>query len=369
MRVACPRRELYDAVSLAGAPATGRPAALPIFQNLLFEADDSQVRLVGCDGEMWVERRLPAMVESGGSLAVGAKLFHDILSSLPDGELNIEQPNGPSLKLALSNSEYRVVGMMPDDFPGIPNVEASATLRIRAGDFAKMVESVGFAVAKENQPRAQLTGVLFVYDGANLRAVATDTHRLAVRTEAHPGIGSNVTAIVPDRALQVIRRLPVPADGELTLVFGEGRLLVESDGARVVSQLISGDFPPYERVIPTERTRRWLADKESLADALKRAGVLARESAQRVVLKSDGQVATLVTRSEGIGEGKEEISIVNEGEDIEIAFNGRYLLDAIGPIEGQGVALEMIESDRAAVVRPADEGQNYFCVIMPMALI
>lgn len=223
MRVACPRRELYDAVSLAGAPATGRPAALPIFQNLLFEADDSQVRLVGCDGEMWVERRLPAMVESGGSLAVGAKLFHDILSSLPDGELNIEQPNGPSLKLALSNSEYRVVGMMPDDFPGIPNVEASATLRIRAGDFAKMVESVGFAVAKENQPRAQLTGVLFVYDGANLRAVATDTHRLAVRTEAYPGIGSNVTAIVPDRALQVIRRLPVPADGELTLVFGEGR--------------------------------------------------------------------------------------------------------------------------------------------------
>ncbi len=369
MTINCPRKELFDAVQLAGAAATGRPTTLPIYQSLLFEANEGNIRLVGCDGEMWVERKMPAAISSEGSLTVQARSFTDILNSLPDGEVQIEQPNGTSLRLSLAASEYRVVGTTSEDFPTIPGVSSDATLKIKASDFSRMVESVDFAVAKENQGRPILTGVLFHYDGEKLTLVATDTHRLAVRSEPFPGIGQNVKAVVPERAINVIKRLPVPPDGELTLTFGNDRLMVEADGARIVSQLLSGEYPPYERVIPTSSTRRWLADRDAFASCLKRVGVLARDSAQRVILKSDGTIVTLTARSEGVGEGKEEMEIVKEGEDLEIAFNGRYLLDALGPVSNGGVTLDMTESDRSAVIRPSEAEMDYLCVIMPMALM
>lgn len=369
MTINCPRRELYDAVQLAGSASTGRPTTLPIYQSLLFEANGGNIRMVGCDGEMWVERKLPASISSEGSLAVQARLFTDILNSLPDGDVQIEQPNGTSLRLSLAASEYRVVGMTSEDFPPIPGVSGEATLRLKASDFTRMVESVDFAVAKENQGRAILTGVLFQYDGEKLTLVATDTHRLAVRSESFPGIGQAVKAVVPERAINVIKRLPVAPDGELTLTFGDGRLMVEAEGAKIVSQLLSGEYPPYERVIPSTSTRRWLADRDAFAACLKRAGVLARDSAQRVILKSDGTVVTLTARSEGVGEGKEELEIVKEGEDIEIAFNGRYLIDALSPLPSGGVTLDLTESDRPAVIRPTETGVEYLCVIMPMALM
>lgn len=369
LRVDCPRKGLLDAVQLTNAVNSGRTPTLPIFQNLLFEARDGNIRLVGCDGEMWVERVLPAMVSDTGGLAINGRLFQDILNQLPDGDVHIEQPNGTSLKLSLATSEYRVVGITPEDFPDLPDVEEKVSVRVKRVDLEEVVSSVDFAVAKEHQGRPVLTGVLLHYDGEKLKAVATDTHRLAIRSETIPGIGGEIQAIVPERTINILRRLPVADDGELNLVFGESRLLVTADGSRVVSQLLSGSYPPYERVVPKSYTRRWMLDKEAFAACLKRVGVLAKESAERVVLRSENDNLVIHARSEGLGEGKEEMQIVKEGDDIEIAFNAKYLLDALHPVKSPGVYLEMTENDRAALLKPSDETTDYCCVIMPMALV
>lgn len=369
MTVDCPRRDLFEAVQLAGSPATGRATTLPVFQSLLLEAEDGRMRFLGCDGEMWVERTMNATVSNNGAIAVQARLMNDILGQLPEGEVHIEQPTGASLRLSLAASEFRVVGMTPEDFPGIPDVSGQATVKIKKADLLKMVSGVDFAVAKENQGRPVLTGILFQYDGEKLKTVATDTHRLAVMTSEMPNLGQPVSAVVPDRAIQVIKKLPTSESEEITLTFSDDKLLVESDGTRLVAQLLRGEFPSYERVFPSSSTRKWLFDKEVFASALKRAGVLAKESAQRVVLKSDGSQVIMNSRSEGIGEGRDEMEIVKEGDDLEIAFNGRYLLDALSPVATPGVSLEMTENDRPAVIRPSEAGTDYTCVIMPMALI
>lgn len=369
LRVDCPRKSLLDAVQLTNAVNAGRTPTLPIFQNLLFEARDGSIRLVGCDGEMWVERVLPALVSDTGGLAINGRLLQDILNQLPEGDVHVEQPNGTSLKLSLTTSEYRVVGITPEDFPDFPEVEEKVTVRIKRGDFEEVVSSVDFAVAKEHQGKPVLTGVLLHYDGEKLKAVATDMHRLAIRSESIPGIGKEVQAIVPERAINVIRRLPIADDGEVDLVFGESRLLVTADGSRVVSQLLSGSYPHYERVIPKSYTRRWMLDKEAFAACLKRLGVLAKESADRVVLRTEDDNLIFLARSEGLGEGKEEMQIVKEGDDIEIAFNARYLLDALLPVKSPGVYFEMTDNEHAAVLKPSDETMDYCCIIMPMALV
>ncbi|MGI8924095.1 MAG: DNA polymerase III subunit beta [Fimbriimonadales bacterium] len=369
MIVDCNRKEFLEAVALAASPATSRATTLSLLKSLLLEAKDGRLRITGCDGEMWVERTIPTMVSTEGSIALDARLMLDILGSLPDGDVHLEQPSGSSnVMISIGQSDYRVVGMPPEDFPAVPTLSPEAELAMKASDFIGMVDSVQFAVAEDKQGRAALTGVLFDYDGDILRTVATDTHRLALRRAAYPGIGSTVTAIVPGRAINIIRKLPVAEDGELRLTFGGGRLGVEGDGVRLVTQLISGQFPPFERVIPSETTRKWMMDRHTFKDCLRRCSVLAKENSQRVVFKSDGDIVTLMARSEGVGEVKEEMSVVKEGDDVEIAFNGQYVLDSLDPIAGDGVVLQMTENDRAAVIKPSEDDVEYLCVVMPMAL-
>lgn len=368
MVIDCQRKEFLDAVQLAASPASGRATNLPLLRSLLVEANNSQLRLVGCDGEMWVERTFETTVSDPGATALDARLLGEILGSLPEGNVHLEQKNGQSVRLSHGQSDFRVVGMAAEDFPVIPKVSVDANLTLKSKEFSELVDSVDFAVATENQGRPVLTGVMFEYDGINLRTVATDTHRLAIRTVQHPGIGSAVSAIVPQRALNVIKKLPLNEDGEIHLSFGEGRLVVQSDGARVVSQLLAGQFPPYERVIPTNTTKSWLIDKDNLSAALKRCSILARDNSQRVVMSSNGNMVTMQSRSEGVGEGKEEVEIIAEGGDIEIAFNAKYLLDAIQPIQGMSVRIEMSENDRAVILKPGEGEENYLSVIMPMAL-
>jgi DNA polymerase-3 subunit beta len=216
--------------------------------------------------------------------------------------------------------------------------------------------------------RAILTGVQFIYDGKVLTLVATDTHRLAVRQIQLEGLGANLSAVVPARALNAIERLPVGDEAEITIRFGVGRLGVDSGGAKIVAQLITGAFPNWERVVPSEWTRTWQAEVDQMKELVDRTMILARDSANRVRFKGDGDLVIISARSEDKGEAKEELPIVTNNGDVEIAFNGKYVLDALKAIKDQGVKIEMTESTRPAVFRPAEDGAGYFCVVMPMAL-
>ncbi|GIV01301.1 MAG: DNA polymerase III subunit beta [Fimbriimonadales bacterium] len=365
----CPRKELLEAVQLAGTPATGRQTTIPIFGSLLVEAKDNQLRLVGCDGEMWVERVVPSMVTETGTVTLNARLLQDILGRLPDGDVHLEQTNSSSVLMSLGHSDFKmVVGNHPDDFPTVPGVAASAQISLGFEAFREAVESVKFAVAPETQGRPILTGILFSYDGEKLHTVATDTHRLAVHSKPFSSIGDTVDAVIPLRALNVIERLPVPDDAEIVLTLGEGKVVVETDGAKVVSQLLEGNFPPYQRVIPDSYIRRWVIAREELTDALRRELILAKENSNRIILSSSGDWLEMRARSEGLGEATDVLDIVAEGDDLEIAFNGRYLLDALEAMKSESVSLELTENDRPAVLKPAEEDPSFLCVIMPMAM-
>jgi DNA polymerase-3 subunit beta len=235
------------------------------------------------------------------------------------------------------------------------------------GELRGAIDSVIFA-ASGDMHRQILTGVQFTYDGSVLTLVATDTHRLAVKKIARKGIGSQLTAVVPERALRAMRSLPVAEDQSITIRFGNDRLGVEAGGAKVVAQLISGAYPNWERVVPSESTRTWNIEVDELDDRLHRALIVAKDSANRVKFRGQGETLLITARSEEKGEAKEELAIVSQNGDIDIAFNGQYVRDAISAISGPGVRVEMTENSRPAVFRPADDGDDYFCVIMPMAL-
>ena len=366
MKLVCPRREFFEAVSAATAAASVR-TSVNILQYLKIEGLQNSVRVIGCDGEMWVEREFSCFVADQGAICLQAKLLNDIVSSMPDGDIDLETLENGAVLLQQGASEYRMMSLDAEDFPEPPTFGGDGDLHLPMAQLRKAVDSVIFAVTPE-QHKAVLTGVLFTYNGRTLTLVATDTHRLAVCRIDKEGIGSSINAVVPEKALRAIKSLPIPEDQEVEIRFGNGRLGVEANGAKVVSQLLAGTYPNWERVIPAESTRSWLVEVDQLSDKVKRTMILARDNANRVRFKGQGDQILLAARSEEKGEAKEEVSMVSSNGDVEIAFNGKYVQDALGPINGAGARIEMTESTRPAVFRSAEDDQSYFCVIMPMAL-
>ena len=365
MRIDCPRKELFEAISTANAAASGR-SPINILQSLKLEANQGSLRVLGCDGEMWVERNVACMVDDGGSVCVQSKLISDLVVTLPDGDVHLQTSDSQGMLLKQGASEYRMLTQEPTDFPEPPTYGGDGELTLPMGVFKDAVDSVIFAVSTDSH-RPILTGVLLQYDGETLTLVATDTHRLAVRKIARQGIGSNLTAVVPERALRAIKGLPVSDEMEITISFGGGRLGVEANGAKVVSQLLAGTYPNWERVVPTEFTRSWTVQVDELTEKVKRTLILARDNAFRVRMTGHDDQVLLSARSDEKGEAKEDVAAISQNGDVEIAFNGNFIKDALNAVKGPGVRIEMTESARPAVFHPTDD-DSYFCVIMPMAL-
>lgn len=366
MKIDCPRKEFFEAVSMAAAASSTRTSQ-NILQNLKIEATSGGMRIVGCDGEMWVERNVACMVTEPGAICVQAKLLTELVSSMPDGDIQLRTLDGQGVMLQQGASEYRMLSLDAADFPEPPDYGGEAELNLTMAELRSAVDSVIYAVSSDNH-RQVLTGVLFSYDGTTLTLVATDTHRLAVKHIDKSGIGSPVTAVVPEKALKAIKSLPLAEDDKVSIRFGAGRLGVEAGGARVVSQLLAGAYPNWERVVPSESTRFWSVEVDQLNEKVKRANILARDNANRVRFSGSGDQILISARSEEKGEAKEECVMVPKNGDVDIAFNGKYVLEALGAIPGPGVKIEMTESSRPAIFRPADDENGYFCVIMPMAL-
>ncbi|MCE9560120.1 MAG: DNA polymerase III subunit beta [Armatimonadetes bacterium] len=365
MKLECSRKDLLDALVLAGSASSVR-TAMPILQTLRITAGESSLTLLGCDSEMWAERRVLATVHDPGSICVSSSLMRDLVSKLPEGKVSLEEENG-QLFIRTAMSEWRMLALPAEDFPEIPEVPAVSELRLNMGEFRKSVDSVLFAVADDNS-RPVLTGVMIKYDSNLMTLVATDTHRLAVLKLRKEGIGSDITAVVPEKALKAIKALPLDDEAEITITFDETRIAVNSGDGRVVSQLLMGQYPSWERVVPAETTRTWTLDRTELIDNVNRAMILAKDNAYRIKFSGHGDQVLISARSEDKGEAKEEVAAVAKNGDIEIAFNGKYVLEALNALNCDAVKAEMTEASRPAIFRPTEDDESHFCVIMPMAL-
>jgi DNA polymerase-3 subunit beta len=368
MRFDVPRKEFFEAVSAAASAASVR-TSLNILQNLKIDALDGGVRVTGCDGEMWVQRDVACLVTEPGAVCVQARLLNDLVSSMPDGDITFRSLEQQGVLMSQGASEYRMLSLDAADFPDPPDFGGEGELNLPMGLLRQAVDSVIFAASSENH-RPILTGALFNYDGSTLTLVATDSHRLAVRKIEQAGIGSNINVVVPEKALKAIKAVPVPDGENVQVRFGKERIGVETSNSKVVAQLIAGTFPNWERVVPSEVTRSWKVESDQLMDKVKRTMILARDNANRVRFKGTGDEQILLSaHSDEKGEAKEELAMIGHNGDVEIAFNGKFVQDALGPISGPGVLIEMTESSRPAIFRSVEDDNGYFCVIMPMHIV
>jgi DNA polymerase-3 subunit beta len=365
VKLSVTRKELYEGLQVVSR-AVSTQTTLPVLKNVLVEPGTDGIKLSATDLELGVEVLVPASIQEGGALTVPAKTFSEIIAALPEADVSLAGDDHNALVICCRRSEYRIHGLTAEDFPALPEVGGSVSLQLPQPLMKQMIRQTALA-ASDDDTRPILTGVCLIIQEGKLRLVATDTHRLAVRTASVPELAGDATVIVPVRAMNELLRV-LSDDEEKTLYVrvDQNQILFKTERVTLVSRLIEGQFPRYERVIPGSHTRRLTIPREEFQSSLRRARIVARDASakDRVVLEAAGE--NLIITAEGDeGRAHEEFEVAREGDEIGIAFNVNYVLEVLGVLDSEGVFLELTEPLSPAVVRPVD-GDDYLMVIMPL---
>jgi DNA polymerase-3 subunit beta len=366
MKLTCARKELYEGLQTVTRAVSGR-SSLPILSNVLLEPGTDGVKLAATDLELGMECRVPASVKEEGPITLPAKTLSEIVSALPEAEVTIAADDHHSVIITCRRSEYRIHGLPAVEFPPLPEVGGNVTFTMPQALLREMIRETILAVSPDDT-RPVLTGIYTVLTGDRLTLAATDTHRLAVRAAAVGEATGDAAVIVPERAMnELMRILEAGSEQPVSVKVDQNQILFRTETTCLVSRLIEGQFPKYERVIPSQHTKKLTIPREEFQQAVKRAAIVARDNANRVVMRTDGENLTIRAEAGDLGQAYEEVEILREGDDIEIVFNARYLQDILGVLTTEGLYLEMTEPLSPAVVRPVGDEQ-YLMVIMPMQL-
>jgi DNA polymerase-3 subunit beta len=347
-----------------------RRGTIPILANVRIEADKGEVRLTATDMDIAIVEKVAAEVSEKGATTVPAHMFYEIVRKLPDGS-NIQLVESDKGKMVISagQSRFSLASLPVDDFPVMAEGDLAHSFVITPSECKALLEKTRFAISTE-ETRYYLNGVyLHAADnqGAKvLRAVATDGHRLARMevglpdgAEAIPGV------IIPRKTINELYKLVEGGGEKVEISMSESKIRFAVGNAVLVSKLIDGTFPDYERVIPTGNDKVMEVNGKEFANAVDRVSVITSEKSRGIKVALAGSKITLSASSAEQGTATEEISVSYGADPVEIGFNSRYLLDMMAQVEGDTAQFVFADANSPTIVRdPADVGALY--VIMPM---
>ncbi|HEX2950328.1 MAG TPA: DNA polymerase III subunit beta [Armatimonadota bacterium] len=367
MKFTCPKRVFHEALqSVSRAIATR--STLPILGNVLLEARDGQLKLVTTDLEIGMTCILPMEGGEDGAVTIPERILQDVVGNLPDAELTITADERNLLTVSAAKSQYTIHGLPADEFPILPQVPSDTVLSIPGPVLRDLVRKTLLA-ASTDESRVILTGCLLTWDGETATMVATDTHRLAVKRVPVTGQFSQpVAVIIPARALQELLRLLSGTEDPVDVVVGESQVLFSVGRVRLVSRLIEGQFPAFERVVPRDTPKHMVANRQQLYEAVRRASIVARAESNKVILRSEDSVLTISAETGEVGKAYEEVPISLEGDQVEIAFNAEYLQDVFAVLDTETVEIALSGPLNPGLVTANGEA-DYQYVVMPMQML
>jgi DNA polymerase-3 subunit beta len=363
MKVSCEKEKLNVCVQTALRAVSTR-VTMPILSGILINAEEGRITVSATDLEMSIRSEAEGDVQESGSTVVSGRLLGDIVKNISGGEVSVETSE-KFLTLKSGGGEYRIREMMPEDFPQIPSWEGEAVMKIPGRNFTMAAQQTSRA-SSSDEKRPVLTGTLIerkAGEGA-IRFVSTDSYRLAwSEIEAGSDVSGWGDSIIPTKTLIEVARLASGVESDVEMKMQEKQAMFKTDDLLVTSRLIEGQFPNYKQLVPKgERTEAKFKKEEFLA-LLKRALIFGHN----VKLGVHGDHIRISTETPEVGESKEDIAAEVKGEDLEIGFNGGYLMDGIAGVEGETVEIKMDDPQKPAMIK-SDESDSYIYIIMPVRL-
>jgi DNA polymerase-3 subunit beta len=347
-----------------------RKNTIPILANVLIEAKGDQMRLAATDLEVGLRGSCPASIAKPGALTIPAKKFFEIVKELPETDIRIEEEKNGAVKVAADRFESRMQTLPKDDFPTLPDLAAGDGSLVNRALLREMVTKTQFAITGEDT-RYFLNGALFVLRHDGMALVATDGHRLALVTAPREGDpkAEEQRTILPKKTLLELGRLLGDGDGDIRFARGESHIFFEIDGRLLVSRMIDGQFPAYERVIPKGNDKRIEFERDRFQSAIRRVALLSNERSRAVKFAIESGRVEIASHTPELGEAKEQLAVEYGGPAMTISFNAQYVLEFLNAVATDVVAIEFKDEVSQTVMRPVGAtGYDYTYVVMPMRI-
>jgi DNA polymerase-3 subunit beta len=364
MKVIAQTAALQEALALAGSIIQSRTPK-PVLQCAKLIAADNVLTVLATDLEVGCRYQVSAVqIEEEGEALVPIDRFVGIVRESGSDSLTIETEK-QTVHIRGAGSHFKVFGYDPGEYPAVAEFEETGDFQVPASVLGKMITKTLFATAKAHSHYA-ISGVLWEASSRKLQLVATDGHRLAQAKGALAGPAtSDVTAIVPGKLMSLIQRLAGDGEDKLDVAIQENQILIRTPQAVLVSSLVQGNFPKYGDVIPKDNTRKATIATNEFQHRIRQASLLTNEESRGVKFSFSGETLTLSSRAPEAGEAEVTCPIQMEGDEIDIAFNPGFLVDALKVVESDEVTFEMNASSKPAVLK---SGAEFLYVLMPMEL-
>lgn len=372
MKVICLQENLARGLQITGRGVSTR-TTLPILSNVLLRTEGGRLKLTATNLEVGINYWVPAKVEDDGAITVPAKLFTDFVNALPPGPIELSlNVRTKTIHIKSGPYEANMKGLDAEDFPIIPVIAERPTTRIAQNVLRRMINEVAFVAATDDS-RPVLTGVLTTFDGDQIVMAAADPYRLSVRNgPLLDRIAEKVEVIIPAKSLFEVARIieDVDAPVQISITPNHSQVIFHIEDADLVSRVIEGQFPNYRQVIPATSSTRVVVPRDELLKATRLASYFARDAANIVRFQIDpSSESPLVVSAAAaeVGDNTGRIDATVEGQPTTIAFNSRFVQDALGSLAAPEIALELGGPLAPGVVKIVGD-DSYLHVVMPLRI-
>jgi len=367
MKLRCTKESLIESINIVSKAVSAR-STIAVIEGIHIKAmDGNQLRLTGNDFEIGIECVIDAQVEVAGEIVINAKMFGDIVRKLPEEAVDIELLDNNVTRIKSGKSKFEIPGIIASEFPELPSFDSEYSISISKANIKKMITNTIFSVAT-SENKIVLTGCLLETMGEQVRMVAVDGYRLAMRDEKLSKEYDARSVIVPSKALAELNKIIKDGDEEIEINYTGKHAVFLFDNCKMVTRLIEGEYINYRQIMPKDSSVEIKVDVRALMDSIERAALVNTSDINKSPIKMKiGSDNINISCQTSVGTVDDNIAAETGDCDLEIGFNHKFLLDALHACDGDEVILRMKESTSPCVIEPV-EGNGYYYLILPVRL-
>jgi DNA polymerase-3 subunit beta len=339
-------------------------------EDFLFEIEKNRLTVVATDLETVMKIHMDIEAKDSGKVCIPAKILMDSLKNLPEQPLTFNIDKNFSIEITSDNGKYKVMGENPDNFPKEPSADTTTGFSMTSSALLTAINKTLFAVSNDDL-RPAMTGVFFELDKKGLTAVATDAHRLVKYKRTDVSCPKTDSFIVPRKPLNLLKSALPDNEDELKISYNSNHLFVDHGSTQMVCRLIDARFPDYKVVIPVDNPYKMSVTRSDFQSALRRVSIFSNKSTNQVALNISGSELLLTAQDVDFSfEGNERMKCQYDGEDMQIAFNARFLIEMMSATDSDEVRMELSTPTKAGIIKPQEQGENedLLMLVMPLML-
>lgn len=343
---------------------------LPILEDFLFEIEKNKLTIVATDLETVMKIHMDIEAKDSGKVCIPAKILLESLKNIAEQPLTFNIDAKYGVEITSDNGKYKVMGEDPDNFPKEPVADDANSVSMPSSVLVTAINKCIFAVSSDDL-RPAMTGVFFELSEKGITSVATDAHRLVRYSRLDVECPETSSFIVPKKPLSLVKNVLPSNDEPVELSYSSNHLFVKHGSTEMVCRLIDARFPDYKVVIPNDNPYKLTVNKTDFQNALRRVSVFSNKSTNQVALTITGSELQLAAQDVDFSfEGNERMSCQYDGEDLQIAFNAKFLIEMLGAADTDEVVIELSTPTKAGIIKPTEkvENEELLMLVMPLML-